>query len=456
MSQRVTIIGGGIAGLSSAWFLEQGGACSCTLVEAGPRLGGTIRTLREDGFLVEAGPDSVITTKPHGVELVKSLGLEGDLVEPTHRRFFVFHRGRLRAVPAGFASLAPGSARDILASDLLTLAGKLRVLSEPFRRKGVSQGDESIRSFFERRLGREFARIMAEPLFAGIHAGQGDQLSMRALLPQFLAMESRHGSLARAVSARQKATSGKRQSVFVSLKNGMESLVSALVAQMSSVNTRTECPAVRIAQAADGTFSTTLSSGEELDSEHVIIATHAAAAAALLEGLDPEVATQLRSIPYASTAAVTLAMRSADVKHPLDATGCLVPGELQMTACTWSASKWAGRAPEGHALFRCFYGRHGDDDALSLDDAALVALSESELGRMLAINGAPTHRWVHRWDKAMPQYTVGHLDRIDAIEQGLAPFHGIHLVGAGYRGVGIPDCVGQARATAERIAGLKT
>jgi oxygen-dependent protoporphyrinogen oxidase len=452
MKPHVTIIGGGIAGLATTYYLDQLGGYACTLVESSSRLGGTIRTIREDGLLVEAGPDSLITMKPAGLELATSLGLEPEIIEPQSRQFFIYQAGRLRPVPAGFASLAPASPLDIFTSDLLSLQGKLRILTEPFRKQATQAGDESIRAFFERRLGKEFTRVLAEPLFAGIHAGQADQLSMRALLPQFLQMESKHGSIARAVKARSKPVPGKTRSVFVSLQRGMESLVEALTRQLSGVEIRLDTAANNIKTGEDGTYRVSLADATELVSQHVVIATHASNAADLVESLAPDAASPLRKIPYASTASVTLALETDDVSHPLQGTGCLVPGELQMTACTWSTSKWAGRAPDGKVLFRCFYGRYDDDNVLALDDDALVALAVSELARLLPLHGEPTHRWVHRWENAMPQYLVGHLDRIESIEKGLSAHAGLHLVGAAYRGVGIPDCVRQARELVESIA----
>jgi len=427
----VVIIGGGITGLTVAHTLKACGCESVTLLESANRLGGTIRTISEDGFLIESGPDSFLSTKPYVTDLVHELGIAHELISPTSRPFLVYRNGNLCRVPEGLISLIPTSVIPLLASNVFSLRGRLRVLMERFRLRSRRSGDESLQSFFSRHFGSEFSSTLAEPLFAGIHAGRGDELSMQALLPQFLAMEATHGSVTRAVLAKRSANAPSAGAVFSSLRNGMESLVRQLATSIDNANVRLNCAATGIAERDDGRLTLSTADTTALEADHVVLAISAHVAGSLLATVSPAAAEHLAAISYASSSAVTLAYPSSCIEHALDATGFIVPRNagLHMTACSWSTSKWAGRAPDGVALFRCFFGRHDDDDDAQRGDDALLQLASQELDQTIGVKGRPIREWIQRWPQTMPQYTLGHLERIDAIEALLENHPGIHLAG---------------------------
>jgi len=449
----VVIVGGGITGLTVAHALKTRGYKSVTLLESSSRLGGIIRTIREDGFLIENGPDSFFTAKPYATDLVHELGIEHELIPPASRSFLVYKNGTLCRVPDGFISMAPTAVAPLLASNLFSVGGRLRVLLERFQWRSRPTGDESLRSFFSRRFGSEFSATLAEPLFAGIHAGRGDELSMQALLPQFLDMEASHGSITRAVLARRGTNGPSTGAMFSSLRTGMESLVGRLATSIDNVSVRLNCVATGVTERNDGQWIVSISDSSALEADHVVLTTSAHVAGSLLAKVSPAAAEHLSAISYTSSSIATLAYPTSCIEHPLDATGFIVPRNagLRMTACTWSASKWAGRAPDGVALFRCFFGCDGDDDDVRRSDNELVELASQELGQAVGAKGKPIGEWIHRWPQTMPQYTLGHLKRMNAIGAQLEDSPGIHLAGSSYRGVGIPDCVFQACQIAEYI-----
>ena len=450
----IVIVGGGITGLATAHALQESGCRNIILLESTARLGGTIRTHYEDGFVIEVGPDSFLTTKPHAMELVRSLGIASELISPVFHSFLVYNNRRLFRIPEGLVSLVPTSPFSFLTSNLLSMPGRLRVLMERFHARSSASKDESLQSFFTRRFGIEFTETLAEPLFAGIHAGRGDTLSMLALFPQFREMEQQHGSITRAVQARRHAQDSSAPALFMSLRNGMESLVQRLAHVLTDVSIRLNCGVTHLVEETNGHVLLHLVDGRTLEADHVVLTTPAHSTANILETILPDVAERLRVVPFVSSAAVTLAYPSDRISHALGATGFIVPRKsgFRMTACSVSTSKWVDRAPDGIVLFRCFFGCQGDQRDIDLDDHALGDLARNELETMIGVVGDPAREWIHRWPEAMPQYTVGHLERMTSIDALLEGSPGIHLAGSSYRGVGIPDCILQARQIAEGIA----
>ncbi len=457
MSGRVVVVGGGISGLATAYFLNKSAPeLSITVVEKDERLGGKIQTERAQGCVIEAGPDAMLTQKPWALDLCKALGLEGQLISPLPgRKTFVLQGGRMRRLPRGAMGFIPSDFLGFLTSDLFSLAGKLRMGLEPFVPPKRDDGDESLGGFVRRRLGDESLERLAEPLLAGVYAADADRLSLEATFPTLRALEREHGNLIRgALAFRRKAKAkGPKAPMFTSLETGLGTLVDSLEAALVGVQIVCGQRAVSLERLADDAYALELGSGQRLEADHVVLTTPAFAAAELLAPLSPAAAEQLGAIPYASTAVVTLGFERRAVAHPLDATGFLVPRTegRALTACTWSSSKWPGRAPEHLALLRCFFGKRGVSDALALDDDALVGLASEELRELVGAQGAPLLARVHRWPRAMPQYEVGHLARLERIERALDPFPSLHLVGAGYRGIGLPDCVKGARDAAGRV-----
>jgi oxygen-dependent protoporphyrinogen oxidase len=460
---KIVVVGGGIAGLSAAHRAvevarERGISLDLTLLEARDRLGGTISSERVDGFLVEAGPDSFLSEKPWALALCRRLGVEDGLLrtDDRFRKVFVWHRGRLHALPDGFQLLAPTALLPFLTSSLFSLPGKLRMALDLVLPRG-SGDDESLGAFVRRRLGGEALERVAQPLVAGIYTADPDDLSLMATMPRFVELERRERSiilgLRRAVrQAPLPGTSGARWSLFVAFADGMERLVTTLAGRLPA-------GAVERAQRVSGLervgdrWRVVTAEGGQFDADRVVVATEAYAAARLFRYLDPALATLLEEIPYASAATVSLGYRRGDVPHALDGFGFVVPRRegKALLAGTFSSVKYPGRAPLGHVLIRGFLGGALDAAILDEDDAALVARARGDLRAALGITGEPVLTRLHRWPASMPQYRVGHLARVETIERALRALPGVRLAGAAYRGVGIADCVRSGEAAVEQL-----
>jgi protoporphyrinogen/coproporphyrinogen III oxidase len=449
---EVAVIGGGIAGLCAARALHQQGL-SFVLLEAAPRWGGVIRTERADGFLLEAGPDTILATKPDGLRLCLELGLGGRVVptDPSRSTVFVLRRGRLHPLPPGMALGVPTEIGPLLRSGLFSWRGKIRMALEPFVPARREAADESIGSFVGRRLGREAVEIVGQPLLAGIHAGDAGRLSLAATFPRLAEIESRTGSLVRGLRAARRSARPGAPSGFVSLMGGLAELVEALVAALPGEALRKGSAARAVRR--DGGGFTVEADGGAVATRAVVVALPPRTAAPLVAALAPAAGRMLAAVRFASTATVLLGYRREAVDHPLEGHGLLVPRSegLRTTAVSFSSTKLPGRAPEGHVLLRAFLGGIDDPGVLSLDDAGLAAMAEREMRPLLRIVGAPVLRRVYRWPEATPQMEVGHLERVAAIDEHLAGVPGLFLTGAGLRVTGIPDVVADATRTAAAV-----
>jgi len=462
---RLVVVGGGITGLAAAHHAlelarERRIALELTLVEARERLGGTIATERAGGFLIEAGPDSFLSEKPWALALCRRLGLEDRLArtDDRYRKVFVWHAGRLHPLPDGWELLAPTRLAPFLSSRLFSWPGKLRMAFDLVLPRGIAD-DESLGAFVRRRLGREALERVAQPLVAGIYTADPDDLSLTATMPRFAELEKQERSIILGLRrarrrARETGVSGARWSLFVTLKEGMEDLVAALATRLQPGTVLLKQRVAGVERRGDR-WRVATAEGADLDADRVIVATESHAAARMLRYVDPTLATLLAEIPYASSATVTLGYRRADVLHPLDGFGFVVPRteKRALLACTFSSVKYAGRAPEGDVLLRAFVGGALNEAVLELDDAPLVMRARAELREALGITAAPALARVFRWPKAMPQYHVGHLARVETIERRAGALPGLDLAGGAYRGVGIADCVRSGEAAAERALG---
>ena len=464
--KRAVVIGGGITGLTACYRLTQqaqagGLPLDVVLLEAGDRLGGVIATHCQDGLLLEEGPDCFLTTKPEGVELCDELGLGAELIGTTteHRQSFIVRRGKLVPVPQGFHLMAPGSLWPFVTTPAFSWPGKLRMALDLVLPRHASEADESLADFVTRRLGREALERMAQPMLGGIYTADPRHLSMQATMPQFLDMERRHRSLILALRRRQRqagtqqpGVSGARYGLFTSFRHGMQTLVDALADRLPAGTVRLQTPVRSVRrdpasqrwivspQACPGPRS---GDDPDLEADAVCLAFTAPQSARLLTGLDPELAAGLHDIPYASSATVTLAYDRADVAHPLNGMGFVVPAVEQrnLIACTFSSVKFGGRAPEGKVLLRAFVGGTLHQEQALWPDAKLQDAVLQDLRQLLGLTGKPAFCHVSRHASAMPQYHIGHLARVERLEAAVRRWPGLALAGNAYHGVGVPDCI---------------
>ncbi len=448
---RVTVVGGGIAGLAAARRLESlAPDATLTLVEREDILGGKLLTERVGGFVVEVAPDSFLSRKERGIGLCEELGLGNELIgrRPEHHRSFVRRGRELHRLPEGLTGLIPRNLDALDRTDLLTPEGRARFRAEPDVPVAPGDEDESVASFVSRRFGREAYEALVEPLMTGIYGGDGERLSLRATFPQLRTLELEHGSV---LGAFGDDTDASNRPPFVSLRGGMDTLVTAVVERLERTELRLGTSATRVSAREEG-YEVALTDGSSLRVDGVVVATPAFATAELLRVLDAELAEAHDGIPYASSVVVTLSFSAGDVE-PLDGYGYVVP-RLEGTdvlACTWTSQKWEGRAPEGSVLVRVYAGRFGGRDLTELGDEQLVALARDELS-LLGFEAEPTLTLVRRWRLGMPQYVLGHPEMLERIVRAIAEHPGLAVAGAAYHGVGIPDCIRSGEEAAESVA----
>ena len=457
--KRAVVIGGGIAGLAACYRLTQQ-ACAgnlpldVVLLEASGRLGGVVATCREDGLLIEEGPDCFLAIKPEGVELCDELGLGDELIGTTteHRRSFIVRQGSLVPVPQGFYLMAPGSLWPFVATRAFSWPGKLRMaLDLVLPRRANLEDDESLADFVTRRLGKEALERMAQPMIGGIYTADPGRLSMQATMPQFLDMERRHRSVILALRRRQRqadaqqpGVSGARYGLFASFRHGMQTLVDALADRLSASAVRLQTPVHSVRRDPGGRhWRISPGDGPDLEADALCLALAAPQAGRLLTGLDNELAAGLQDIPYASSAIVTLACDRADFTHPLNGMGFVVPAveRRNLIACSFSSVKFAGRAPAGKVLLRAFVGGALQQEQALWPDARLQDAVCGDLRQLLGLTAKPALVQVQRHPEAMPQYHVGHLARVERLEAAARRWHGLALAGNAYHGVGVPDCI---------------
>ncbi len=485
MEPRIAPVGGGIRGLAADQpITRKNPGVHLTLLEERSRLGGNIVTEQQDGFVIDGGPDSFLITKPEGIALASELGLGSELISPREdaRNVYMVHRGRLELMPAGMVLAVPTRVGPMLRTPLLSFPAKLRLLGDLFfgaPQAGSPAGaDESIEAFISRHFGRETAERIAAPLLGGIYAGNIAELSMNATFPQLVRLEQDHGSIIRGFFKTQieSANEGRgnrggpldrmgelkrlalwlrreeqhRPSPFRSFRAGMSTLIDALAKSLPPAAIHTSSAVRAINRKSSGRFEVVLQEGRALTAGAVIVAAPAHAAASMVK--DPVLAKELGDIRYESTATVFFAVPRAQVRRSLDASGFIVPPQqANVLASAWASSKWDARAPEGHVLIRAFLGGARDPSRItSSSDEELTALARAELERIMGPLGKPEFTRVFRYTKASPQPVVGHRERLARIERRLADTPGLFVAGAAYDGVGIPDCVRQARAAAER------
>jgi protoporphyrinogen/coproporphyrinogen III oxidase len=469
---KIIIIGGGIAGLAAAVHLKSGAKAydktvDLLLLEKNNRIGGKILTEKHDRFLIEAGPDSFLPEKVWSVNLARHMGLEPEML-PSNDQFkgtFIYSMNRLHSLPEGVMLMVPTSFWPMAKSHLISWPGKIRMGMEVFMPKRKYPEDESLASFVTRRLGRECLEKIAEPLVAGIHTSNPDNMSVLATFPRFVDMERKSGSLIMGMIASMKSRphatlsgpppkpGAPRMTYFMSFKNGMQTLSQACAEFIGKDSIRTGATVAAIEPRGKG-YAVVLESGEALEADHVIIASAAYDTAGMVKGFDTTLAEQLNRIEWSSSATVSIAFRKEDVKVPLRGFGFIVPRVegRRINAATYSSIKWSYRAPDDHVLVRAFVGGgHHEELVHELDDAGMISMVREEFDTVLGLKADAKFSRVYRWYKGMPKYTVGHLDRIAQLDRTLAAHPGLHLIGCSYKGIGIGDCVHEAQIAAEKI-----
>src|SRR4051812_40075798 len=454
----VVIVGGGIAGLAAAYELSKQGA-SFVLFERASRVGGVIFSEEVDGFTIDGGPDALLIQKPEAIALCREIGLGDRLISTKPPRLaYIQRNGRLHALPAASVLGIPTRLGSFIRTTLFTLAGKLRMGAERFVAPKRDEQDESIGAFMTRRFGDEATTYLAEPLLAGIHAGDVDRLSVRALFPRLVNAERQHGSLLKAFRQPVSKPVGHppsaagNEGAFKSLPGGLSEMIAALVAALGEAHIRLNTTVDAI--TGRGPFVVRTADGTAIEAKAVVVATPAYAAAPLLRERDAELARLAGETPYASAATVALAFDRGDVSHPLTGSGFVVPRveRTGILAASWLSSKWPHRAPADRVLMRTFLGGARDPQALERSDAELIQTSLTALGPLMGLARPPLFTRVYRWNRGNAQHEVGHLQRMADIDRALARHPGLFLTGSGFRGVGIPDCVADARRTAAQVA----
>jgi oxygen-dependent protoporphyrinogen oxidase len=457
--KRIAIVGGGISGLAAAFALEErrraGDSLEYAVYESGPRFGGVLATDQVDGCLVEAGPDSFLTEKPWAADLCRRLGIEDQLIGSNDggRKTYILVKGKLTPMPDGLMFMVPTRLAPTLLSTLFSPATKFRMMREWRFSPRPSRNDESVAALVERHYGAEMVERLADPLLSGVYGGEAAQLSVRAVLPRFVEMESKYGSLGRGMLAARKNVKTVQSAlpIFSSLKGGMQQLAEALVARLPVDVLRVISP-VQAVQKQD--WGWVVSAGYASDQfDAVIVATSATAAAPLFEITSAELASELKAIPYSSSMTVALGF-DKEVRAALPAGfGFLVPRSegKRMLAATFVHNKFSHRAPEDRALIRCFLGGTRDEAVLQLPDEEVLGIVREELRQILGLNAEPVFTRIYRWRGALAQYIVGHLERVQRIESLLKQLPGLALAGNAYRGIGVPDCVRSGEEAAQQV-----
>jgi oxygen-dependent protoporphyrinogen oxidase len=464
--KRIAIVGGGISGLSAAFYLEKARAAGAeleySLFESGQRLGGSMYSDRVEGCLVEAGPDSFLTEKPWASALCNELGIADQLIgsNDAQRKTYIVVNGRLIVMPDGLMFMVPTRILPTALSPLFSWGTKIRMARELLHPPRPMQDDETVAELVERHFGAEVVDRLADPLLAGVYGGDSAKLSARAVLPRFVEMEEKYGSLSRAMLAAHKkmTQAGHKQPprpLFSSLKEGMQQLVDAVLDRLDPEAIRMRNH-VRRVYPEDGGWRVSIEMNGDECFDAVILATPANVAGTLLDGVDRGLARNLLDITYSSSITVTLGYYLDQLKGLPPGFGFLVPRSegTRMLACTFVHNKFPHRAPQGQGILRCFLGGARDEAALALSDDEILEEVHRELRDIVQLDARPMFTRIYRWRGAMAQYESGHIARVQRIEKRVAEIPGLALAGNAYHGIGVPDCIRSGMEAANAVASV--
>lgn len=460
--QKVVVIGGGAAGLTAAFYLqkeirEKNLPIDIQLIEASHRLGGKMQTVVRDGFTIERGPDSFLARKTSMIRLAKEVGMEDQLVPNSTGKSYVLVNEKLYSMPGGSIMGIPTEIGPFISTNLFSVPGKLRAAADFILPRSESGKDQSLGSFFRRRLGDEVVENLIEPLLSGIYAGDIDQMSLMATFPQFYEVEQKYRSLIigmkKATPPKPKEPVNKDKSTggFLTFKTGLQSFAEAIEAKLNPAMILKGHRVENISRL-NQKYEIYLNNGETIVADSIIAAIpHKAVQAMFPEYrfFDP-----FKAVPSTSVATVALAFPEEAIQQDIDGTGFVVSrrGDYSITACTWTHKKWVHSAPKGKVLLRCYVGRAGDETIVDLSDDQIVKIVLDDLKKTMDITMNPDFSVVSRWKNAMPQYTVGHKQRMTSILDHMkAELPGVFLAGASYGGVGVPDCVDQGEAAVQNV-----
>jgi len=458
--KKIVIVGGGITGLSAAYYLqkeikEENFPYEVKLVEAGDRLGGKINTIKKDGFTIERGPDSFLERKKPAGKLAEELGMTDQLVRNGTGQAYILVHNKLYKMPKGSYMGIPTQLRPFLFSDIYSAKGKLRAGMDLIRSRSKTQKDQSLGTFLRGRFGNELVDSLLEPLIAGVYSSDIDQMSLQATFPNFYELEQKHGSLIKGLRAsmpERRRNTGKKAGQFLAFKNGFASIVEALEKRLNEDQVITMNQTVDHVEKKDHGYHLLLSNGEVYKADAVIMATPHNALPKIFSQYD--IFKKFLDIPMSSVANVALAFDEKAIKKDINGTGFVVSrtSDFRITACTWTHKKWPHTTPDGKILLRCYVGKPNDQAVVDLSDEEITDIVLKDLKRTMKIKGEPEFTVVTRWKNIMPQYTIGHKERIEKVRNILAAqLPGVFLAGSSYEGVGIPDCIGQGEKAVEEV-----
>lgn len=463
--KKAVIVGGGITGLAAAYYLQKYARVNqlpleVKLVEASHRVGGKMQTYVKDGFVIERGPDSFLERKESASRLAREVGLGEKLVNNSTGKSYVLVKDKLHPMPGGSVMGIPTQIGPFVTTGLFSWPGKFRAAGDFFMPPSKVKGDQSLGEFFRRRLGDEVVENLIEPLLSGIYAGDIDNMSLLSTFPQFYQVEQKYGSLIlgtkKTTPASKKKPDGsgqeKKKGMFLTVTSGLQSFVDAIEAKLEP---GTVLKGIRVDKVSkqDAAYNLRLSSGETIEADSILVS--ASHEAALHIFADHEhIFDSFRNIPSTSVATVAMAFPESAIKQDIDGTGFVVSrnSDYTITACTWTHKKWPHTTPEGKALLRLYVGRPGDEAVVDLPDDEIIKIALEDLNKTMDIQAQPEFAVVSRWKEAMPQYTVGHKERVAKLKTDLAnELPGVFVGGSSYEGVGLPDCIDQGEAAVEKI-----